>query len=147
VLFFKQHDIFSQEEKRMHSTHESINPKGVILLVDDDEIVLEVGGKMLQHLGYEVLKARDGQEALTVFDKHHNRVDVIILDMRLPGMNGDTVFGELRKINAHTKVLLASGYFENHLSSVILDKNCNDFIQKPFNLQHLNHKLEKLIEN
>ena len=130
----------------MHSTHEGLNPEGVILLVDDDEIVLEVGGKMLQHMGYEVRKARDGQEALAVFDKYHDRVDAIILDMRLPGMNGATVFEQLRKINPHTRVLLASGYIEKHLSSVILDHNCNDFIQKPFNLQQLKHKLEKLLQ-
>ena len=130
----------------MQTALESLNTKGVILLVDDDEIVLEVGGKMLQHLGYELLKARDGQEALTLFEKHHDRVDLIILDMRLPGMSGASVFGALRKINSHTKVLLASGYFENHLSSVVLDKNCNDFIQKPFHLQQLKHKLEKLME-
>ena len=131
----------------MHAVRESLNPKGVILLVDDDEIVIEVGGKMLQHMGYEVLKARDGQEALAVFDKYHDRVDAIILDMRLPGMNGATVFEQLRKINSHTKVLLASGYIEKHLANVILDHNCNDFIQKPFNLQQLKHKLEKLMQS
>lgn len=131
----------------MQTAHECLKPKGVILLVDDEELVLEVGGKMLQRMGYEVLKARDGQEAVTVFENHHNRVDVIILDMRLPGMNGAGVFGKLRKINSHTKVLLASGYFENHLSAVMLDNHCNDFIQKPFNLKQLGHKLEKLMES
>ena len=131
----------------MQSAHESANPKGVILLVDDDEIVLEVGGKMLQHIGYEVLIARDGEEAIGVFDKHQDMVDVIILDMRLPGMNGATVFEQLRKINSHTRVLLASGYFDNHLSSVILDNNCNDFIQKPFDFKQLRQKLEKLMKS
>ena len=131
----------------MQSAHESANPKGVILLVDDDEIVLEVGGKMLRHIGYEVLIARDGEEAIGVFDKHQGIVDAIILDMRLPGMNGATVFEQLRKINSHTRVLLASGYFDNHLSSVILDNNCNDFIQKPFDFKQLRQKLEKLMKS
>ena len=131
----------------MPSAHEGTNPKGVILLVDDDELVLEVGGKMLQHIGYEVLKAREGDEALVLFDKHQDIVDVIILDMRLPGMNGATVFEQLRKISPKVKVLLASGYLENHLSSVILAHNCYDFIQKPFNLKQLKHKLEKLMES
>lgn len=131
----------------MQTALESQNTKGVILLVDDDEMVLEVGGKMLQHIGYEVLKARDGHEALALFEKHHHRVDVIVLDMRLPGMNGASVFGELRKIKPGIRVLLASGYLENHLSSVILAHNCNDFIQKPFQLRQLKHKLEKLMES
>lgn len=131
----------------MQPAHESVNPKGVILLVDDDEIVLEVGGKMLRHIGYEVLKARDGEEAIAVFAKHQDMVDVIILDMRLPGMNGATVFEQLRKINSNTRVLLASGYFDNHLSGVILDQNCNDFIQKPFDFKQLRQKLEKLMKS
>ncbi len=129
----------------METAHETGEKKGLVLFVDDDEIVLEVGSQMLRRIGYEVIEARDGQEALTVFKKHKNKVDLIILDMRLPGMNGAAVFENLRKIRADIKVLLASGYLENHLTGVILDHKCNDFIQKPFNFLQLKHKLAQMM--
>ena len=73
--------------------------QAVILFADDDELCLDVGVKMLQKLGYTVLNARDGKEALDVFIKNQNIVDLVILDMKMPH-NGGTTFEQIKKINA-----------------------------------------------
>lgn len=120
--------------------------KGVILFVDDDELVLEVGGKMIQRLDYEVLIARDGEEAIELFKKHKAAVDVVILDMRMPGMNGATVHDHIREIMPDTKIILASGYLENSRARDIIAHEYNDFIQKPFQFDQLTHKIKGMME-
>lgn len=120
--------------------------KGVVLFVDDDDLVLEVGGKMIQRLDYDVLKARDGHEAIEVFKKNKDKVEIIILDMRLPGMNGATVHGHLRKLKSDVKIILTSGYFENNRVQDIMGHRFNDFIQKPFNFKALIQKLEDMLD-
>ncbi len=124
----------------------NMEKKGVILFVDDDELVLEVGGKMIQRLDYEVLVARDGEEAIELFKKHKAAVDVVILDMRMPGMNGATVHDHLREIMPDTKILLASGYLENGHARDIIAHKYNDFIQKPFEFDQLTDKIREMLE-
>jgi CheY-like chemotaxis protein len=130
----------------MQTANEKSEKKGVILFVDDDELVLKVGGKMIQRLDYEVLIARDGEEAIALFEKYKAAVDVVILDMRMPGMNGATVHDHLREIKPDTKIILASGYLENGRAKDIIAHKYNDFIQKPFLFDQLTHKIEAIIE-
>ena len=120
--------------------------KGVILFVDDDELVLEVGGKMIQRLDYEVLVAKDGEEAIALFEENKATVDIVILDMRMPGMNGATVHDHLREIRPDTKIILASGYLENGHARDIIAHQYNDFIQKPFHFDQLNQKIEGMMK-
>ncbi|MGD2185722.1 MAG: response regulator [Desulfobacterales bacterium] len=130
----------------MQTAGVNTNKKGVILFVDDDELVLEVGSKMIQRLDYEVLVARNGQEAIEVFEKNKDTVDAVILDMRMPGMNGATVHDHLRKIKSDAKILLASGYLENRRAQDIIQHRYNDFIQKPFHFEQLTQKIEGIME-
>ncbi len=116
-----------------------------ILLVDDEPLVLEVGTKMLQFLGYNVLRARDGQEALDLYKQNKNQLDVVILDMNMPGMNGAMVYDRLKTIQPNVKVLIASGYFDNHCIRNILKNGFTDFIQKPFNTATLSEKLAEIL--
>lgn len=129
----------------MKTQVESKYEKGVILLVDDEEVVLDVCSKMLQRLDYQVLEAKDGQKAIEVFKKNKNIVNLVILDMRMPGMDGSTVYDHLKKIKSDVKVLLASGYFENRQIRNILNNGHDDLIQKPFNIKQLSEKLEKIL--
>ena len=129
----------------MKAQVESKYEKGVILLVDDEEVVLDVCSKMLQRLDYQVLEAKNGQKAIEVFKKNKNIVNLVILDMRMPGMDGSTVYDHLKQIKSDVKVLLASGYFENQQISNILKNGHDDLIQKPFNIKQLSEKLEKIL--
>jgi CheY-like chemotaxis protein len=121
--------------------------KNVILLVDDEKPIIEVCTKMLNYLGYEVLEARDGQTAIEIFKENINAIDVVMLDMRMPGMNGAMVYEHLIQIKPDVKVLLFSGYFENEQIRRILRNSNTDLIQKPIRLIHLSEKLKAFIDS
>jgi CheY-like chemotaxis protein len=129
----------------MHKSKKFTTTKCLILLVDDDEIVLETVAKMLHMLDCCVLEARNGQEAIEVFIKHREEVKLVILDMQMPIMNGESAYYELKKINPNVKVLLATGYAENNRVRSLLNQGIDGFIQKPFNLNELSEKIEQII--
>ena len=125
---------------------ENSNQKPVILFADDDELCLDVGVKILQKLGYSVLRARDGQEALEVFEKNKNTVDLVILDMRMP-YNGGRAFDQLKQIKSDVKVLIASGYTEDQRIREMFKQGCIGFIQKPFSVNLLSEKVLTALKN
>jgi CheY-like chemotaxis protein len=120
--------------------------KPVILFADDDELCLDVGVQILQKLGYSVLRARDGQEALEVFENNKNTVDLVILDMRMP-YNGGRAFDQLKQIKSDVKVLIASGYTEDQQIREMFKQGCIGFIQKPFSVNLLSDKIIKALQN
>ena len=99
----------------MQTTRENTESKKTILWVDDEEVALEVWSQMLQKLGYTVLQARYGREALEIFEKSKNRISLVILDMRMPGMNGCEVYDRLKKIQPEAKIILVSGFIEQYV--------------------------------
>ena len=125
---------------------ENSNQKPVILFADDDELCLDVGVKILQKLGYSVLRARDGQEALEVFENNKNSVDLVILDMRMP-YNGGRAFDQLKQIKSDVKVLIASGYTEDQRIREMFEQGCIGFIQKPFSVNLLSEKVLTALKN
>lgn len=116
-----------------------------ILLVDDQEDVLNVGKAILRKLGYTVFPARSGEEALTIYKEKRAAVDLVILDMVMPGMAGEEVFSILKGLNPFLKVLLSSGYSLNGRASRIMEKGCDGFIQKPFNVAELSKKIREVL--
>ena len=118
----------------------------VILFADDDAICLDVGVKMLQKLGYIVLEARDGKEAIEVFLKNQSEVNLVILDMKMP-YNGGTTFLQLKKINADVKVLIASGYAKDQQIREMMEQGCSGFILKPFRIEVLSQKILNVLND
>jgi CheY-like chemotaxis protein len=118
---------------------ENSNRQPVILFADDDQLCLDVGVKILQKLGYSVLQARDGQEALEVFEDNKDTVDLVILDMRMP-YNGGRAFDQLKRIKSDVKVIIASGYTEDQRIREMYEQGCIGFIQKPFRINKLSEK-------
>jgi CheY-like chemotaxis protein len=112
----------------------------VILFADDDAICLDVGVRILQKLGYKVLDARDGREAIEVFLNNQSEVNLVILDMKMP-YNGGNAFFQLKKINANVKVLIASGYAKDQQIKEMMKQGCSGFIQKPFSINVLSQKI------
>jgi PAS domain S-box-containing protein len=134
-------------EKTTGSDQQIIDGKGTILLVDDEEMVLDIGVKILQHLGYKVLEARAGKEAVETYKTNGDKLDLVILDMVMPEMGGGEVYDRMKEINSNVKVLLSSGYSVDGQAKEILDRGCDDFIQKPFTMRELSGKLSKLLSN
>ncbi len=116
-----------------------------ILVVDDEPNILEVTEEMLQTMGYNVLTANNGREAVALFGKNSLTVDLTILDMIMPGLSGGETYNRIKKIRPEAKVLLSSGYSIKGEAQKILDRGCNGFIQKPYNLEKLSEKLEVVL--
>jgi two-component system cell cycle sensor histidine kinase/response regulator CckA len=102
-----------------------------ILLVDDEKMVVEVTRKLLESMGYRVYAAGSGQEAIAVYMEKRNAIDLVILDMIMPGLSGGETFDRLREIDPEIRVLLSSGYSIEGEAQHILNRGCNGFIQKP----------------
>jgi CheY-like chemotaxis protein len=133
--------------KTINSSNPIIEGSGTILLVDDEEIVLEAGIKMLERLGYSVLKAGSGTEAVEIYKDNKETIDLVILDMIMPGVGGGETYDRMKKINPTVKVLLSSGYSADGQAAEILKRGCKDFIQKPFNLNKLSTKVKEILVN
>jgi len=118
---------------------------GTILLVDDEDSVMEVTAQMIERLGYTVIRARSGREAIERFRENYDRVSLVLLDMIMPEMGGGEVFDELKRISRHVKVLLASGYSMQGQAREIINRGCIGFIQKPFNMEDLSSKLRSVL--
>ncbi len=118
---------------------------GTILLVDDEAMILEVGRQLLESLGYGVLTAASGQEAVSLYRKWGATIDLVIVDMIMPEMGGERTFQSLRAISPTVRVLLSSGYSINGQASRILEQGCDGFIQKPFTLSQLSEKISRIL--
>jgi two-component system, cell cycle sensor histidine kinase and response regulator CckA len=119
---------------------------GTVLLVDDENMMLTVGRKMLEKLGYGVLTANTGQRAVDLFSLHRGQIKLVILDMIMPGLSGSDTFDRLKEIDASVKVLLSSGYSIDGQARQILYRGCNGFIQKPFDLQAFSEKIRHVLD-
>jgi two-component system, cell cycle sensor histidine kinase and response regulator CckA len=117
-----------------------------VLLVDDEDIVLEIGSEMLKGLGYHVLQAAGGREALDICRNNRKGIDLVILDMIMPGIGGSEVYDELSQMDPHPRCLLSSGYSIDGQARQILDRGCDDFIQKPFGMQQLSSKIREILD-
>ncbi len=124
---------------------EIIKGPGTILLVDDEDMIIEVGSEILKALGYNVFTAKNGKEAVSIYEANRNQINVVILDMIMPGMGGGEAYDRLKEINPNVKVLLSSGYSIDGEATEILDRGCNGFIQKPFNIKALSQKLKEIM--
>lgn len=117
-----------------------------ILLVDDEQMILEVGQAILIELGYHPYVARNGEEALDVYTGKKDEIDLVILDMIMPTMSGGETYDRLKSMNAGIKVLLSSGYSLSGEADRILSRGCNGFIQKPFNIEELSRKIRDVLD-
>jgi two-component system, cell cycle sensor histidine kinase and response regulator CckA len=119
----------------------------VILLIDDEEMVVDVCTQLLQEVGYHVLVARSGAEGIETFAAHQDEIDLVIVDMIMPGMTGGETFDRLRKMKPEVKMLLSSGYSLDSQAEKILARGCNGFIQKPFSIAELSQKIRVTLDN
>jgi len=117
-----------------------------ILLVDDEEMIIEVGEAMLTRLGYQVTVAKGGEQAVEVIKEKGNEIDLVIIDMIMPGMDGGQTFDRIMEIQPNLPVILSSGYAINGKANEILQRGCDGFIQKPFNISELSRKIREVLD-
>ena len=121
------------------------NGKGTVLLVDDEKGVIEVCSEMLQSLGYEVKTAASGNEAVSILEKEAALIDIVLLDVIMPKMNGKETFEKIRRIAPNVKVLISSGYSRENEIRNLMEKGCDEYIYKPFDVATLSEKLKSLV--
>ena len=121
----------------------SIPGQGTILLVDDDEVTREVTSDMLETLGYTVVRAKDGLEAVEYYRSAHAGIDLLILDMVMPKLGGGDCFKKCLSINPQVKAILTTGYDNNHSVQSVLNQGMIGFLQKPFSLEDLSREVSR----
>ena len=117
-----------------------------ILLVDDEEMILDVGEGMLTKLGYDILVADSGEQALDLIKHNGSDIHLVILDLIMPDLDGGKTFELIRKLRPHMPVILASGYAIDGQATEIMNKGCNGFIQKPYNIYDLSQKVREILD-
>ncbi len=125
------------------SGSETFEGSGSVLLVDDEETVRATGKALLQELGFEVLTASDGREALDVFKKEYQHLKFVLMDLTMPHMDGEQAFREMRRIDHSVKVIISSGYNEQEVTQKFVGKGLAGFIKKPFSLTELKVSVSK----
>lgn len=116
-----------------------------ILLVDDEQMILEPISVMLTRYGYNVICANSGMEAIGIVDKGSFSFDAIVLDMLMPGLNGQETFQQIRQILPETPVLFASGFYYSDQIDWVMKNGCDGFIQKPYRASALHTEIQKCL--
>ncbi|MBT3218883.1 MAG: response regulator, partial [Proteobacteria bacterium] len=111
--------------------------KGTILVVDDDERVRASTARLLQRMGYQPLQAQDGSEALRVYRERAGEIDLVLLDMAMPVLDGTETFHQLKELDPQVRTLLFSGYSADTSANALLAQGANGFIQKPYTMAKL----------
>ncbi|NLI81984.1 MAG: PAS domain S-box protein [Deltaproteobacteria bacterium] len=145
---FRIHLPLTQKEPGREISVEGRLQKGTetVLLVDDEAMILSVGRAMLEKLGYRVIVAGSGEEALQILSEKGAEIDLVVLDLIMPGMSGSQAFDRIREMLPGMRVLLSSGYAVNGQAQEALNKGCDGFIQKPFDLIQLAEKLRTVLK-
>ncbi len=135
----------SIQEEEIDKKVEIAHGEGLILVVDDEEVMRQTASSILSECGYSVKMAENGEEALQVFMKYKNEIKAVLLDMVMPRMSGQQTFIELTKIDKNVKVLLVSGFKQDERVEAILKMGVKGFMQKPYTLAALANKLSQMI--
>ena len=105
---------------------------GLLLLVDDEPSARDVARRMAEHLGFHVLEAADGSEALAIFELRHSELSLVLMDLTMPHMNGGQAFLRMRDVNPKVPVVLTSGYSEQDVLAEFLGRGLAGFLPKPY---------------
>ena len=133
-------------QSQVPSLSDNWQGKGVILLADDEESLRALGAMMLERLGFTVLTAVDGRDALELYRKRQSEISLVMLDLTMPHMDGAQALGELRRINPDIRVILASGYSEEDVAARFAGKRLSGVLQKPYSLNKLRELLMKVTD-
>ena len=127
------------------SDNQYVPGEGTVLLVDDEEAVVETASRTLEQIGYRVFTCRNGKDAISLFRQRHQDIDLVILDMIMPEMNGYDCFFALKEIDSEVRVLLASGYTRDKDVSRMMNSGLKGFINKPFNGYELSRIVHQVL--
>lgn len=120
---------------------------GTVLFVDDEQTIRQVGKWMVEKLGYTVILAGDGQEAVEIFKERQEEIAFVLLDLTMPVMGGEETFHALRRIRPDIPVIISSGYSESEVLAQFAGQGIAGFIEKPYQLDALKIKIQSVMES
>ncbi len=120
---------------------------GTILLVDDEELIRKTGRYLLEEIGYHVLLADDGTEAVDIFRDKSEEIDLVIMDMIMPNMNGSEAFYKLKEIDDNCRVIIASGFTRDESLTELKKAGLRGFIRKPFSIASISQIIGDILES
>jgi CheY-like chemotaxis protein len=135
-----------QERLEEEIPKEPVGGSETILLVDDEPSILKLGEQMLSRYGYTTLAAASGEEALEVYRQGRAGIDLVILDLVMPGMDGNRCLKELLRIDPEVQVIVASGYSPEGPAKEIIHAHSRGFISKPYNMKELLEMIRNTID-
>ena len=136
----------ADDELANYSVQDGPEPK-TILLVDDEDMIWDVISDMLQQLGYRIILAGDGKEAVEIYSANPGLIDLVILDMLMPNMGGRETFFLLKELDPNVKVLASSGYVSQEEIQDVMDAGAAGFLRKPYRLADLARKIHEILAN
>jgi PAS domain S-box-containing protein len=134
----------SSERSRSGEPH-GLRLSGHVLVVDDEPAIRDTTGQMLEALGCTVSVCADGESALAYFEREHAKVELVLLDLVMPGKSGAETFAALKRIDPHVQVLLVSGYSEEGHAQALVDAGARGFLQKPFTMASLAARVREIL--
>ncbi len=147
-VLFPACDYSDISQKQLNGEAEGLwTCSGTILLVDDEETILSVGKQMLERIGFDVLTASDGNEAVKLFRENPSKITLVILDLIMPHLDGEETFRELRRIRKDVLVVMCSGYNEQEVTQRFAGKSIAGFIHKPYVYKELVARVKKVLES
>jgi CheY-like chemotaxis protein len=138
------HDATTSERKSDHPPPPS-RGRARILLVDDEPVVRDVGAQMLESLGYTVVCCQDGAEAVALYEDRFSEIDLVVMDMVMPRMNGRDAFRRMKLANPRVRALLCSGFSMDGAAQAMLDEGMLGFLDKPFDLSTLARRVDEAL--
>lgn len=119
----------------------------LVLLIDDESVIREIGGEMLESLGMTCITAKDGEEAVTLYKKHRDDIALVVLDIELPGICGNEIHVTLKEFNPGVRVLFTSGYTQEYVENRYFKHKLTHFMPKPFQINKLSGYIKRLMQN
>jgi YesN/AraC family two-component response regulator len=116
----------------------------MVLLIDDERVVREIGRDMINSIGFGCITASNGKDALKLYKKQIDRVDVVLLDVKMPKMSGEKVYRELKIVNPEVKVIITSGYSQKYIEEEYFKEPVLHFVSKPFKIDAIEKKLKEM---
>jgi CheY-like chemotaxis protein len=145
VLFPAAQEKAAAEPVRAQT--DNLTGSGLILLVDDEELVRGAASAMLSFLGYTVIEASNGEEAIELFQHNSSRIQLAIIDLSMPVMNGEECLKHLKSMRPDLPILLSSGYSETEAARRLQSAGLATFLQKPYTAQHLAELVKGALRN
>jgi len=140
LIPYSSHSIISQND-----AGELQKGSGTVLFVDDEDFNRELGYDLLSSVGYNVLLASNGLEAITVYTENQDTVDLVVLDMMMPVMDGRETFMKLKEFNSDIKIIIASGYIDDERIALLKEEGLTDVIIKPYRIEKFQEMIMKIL--